>query len=102
MSSDAETQIAECLRERTLVPVVGAGFSFATARLPGWPGLIASGFEYVKDLDIWPASTVIDARAAFRTDSPASLISSALKVKELLGAPLGQFPRWLNNELTVK
>jgi hypothetical protein len=101
MSDDPEARIVECLRDCTLVPVLGAGFSAATARLPGWPRLISSGFDYVDELGICDAELVKNARDALDPTSVQSLINGARTLKEFLGAPYGQYPAWLEHELTV-
>ncbi|XVV15286.1 SIR2 family protein [Actinoplanes sp. CA-131856] len=40
--------LKEAHRNGNLVPVVGAGFSAATARLPSWPGLVDLGTSYLR------------------------------------------------------
>lgn len=35
--------------QKKLIPVVGAGVSFATAGLPNWPNLIENGVKYIED-----------------------------------------------------
>lgn len=80
------------LRADQVVPVIGAGVSMAAARLPGWWGAVANGLRYVEEARIWPADQVAAARAAL---DAGDLVGTAQRLKGLLGAPHGEYPRWL-------
>lgn len=41
--------LRDALRNRNLIPVVGAGFTQATADLPSWSGLLSLALSYVKN-----------------------------------------------------
>ncbi len=83
------------LYEGKVVPVVGAGVSYACAGLPSWAGLISSGLEYAQVLKI-------DERLLeFGRDllKNGQLIEAASVVKQLLNAPGRPYVNWLEDTL---
>lgn len=92
---DQITKIKDLLKQGLVVPIVGAGVSYATAGLPGWKGLIDSGLNYAENAKADP-NVISEARKLLNENK---LIQSATLVKELLNAPGRPFSNWLNEIL---
>src|SRR5215204_5375204 len=81
-----------------LVPVIGSGVSTATAGIPGWKGIIQSGFDHVATVGTYSEA---ELRVARELLSGTALVSAAQRMAELLGCPRGEFPLWLQNTFGV-
>lgn len=83
--------LSEALKLKKVVPVIGAGVSYATAGIPGWQGLIESGIKFCEDRGV-------DTRKIANVKKhleKKELIKAASLVSKLLDAPGGSFPIWL-------
>ncbi|WP_316827429.1 SIR2 family protein [Pedobacter miscanthi] len=89
------SKLKALLKENKVVPVVGAGVSFATAGLPNWKGLIESGLEYANN----HRADVKMIQEATDLLSKNELIKAASIVKKLLNGPGHPFSNWLNDTL---
>ena len=90
-----EEKLRELLKNGQVIPVVGAGVSYATAGLPGWKGLIEDGLDYA-ERNKFTQSIIDEARTLLTSDK---LIQAASHVKQLLNAPDHPFTNWLNDAL---
>ncbi|HWW37908.1 SIR2 family protein [Pedobacter sp.] len=85
--------LSEGLRSKKVIPVIGAGVSYAAAGIPGWQGLIESGIKFCEDRGV-------DSRkisSAKKYLQKKELIKAASLVSKLLEAPGGAFPMWLQD-----
>ena len=83
------------LAQGKVVPVAGAGVSYATASLPSWWGLVASGLDYAEDVSM-------DSREIARGRellNQSKLTEAAGIVKTLLNAPKRPYVNWLEDTL---
>ena len=83
------------LAEGKIVPVVGAGVSYATAALPSWSGLVASGLDYAEDASL-DESVIGKARELLKQ---WKLTEAASIVKTLLNAPNRPYVNWFSDTL---
>lgn len=81
------------LREDKVIPVIGAGVSYAAANLPGWKAAIENGLQFAEihrlDFD--------RIHAAREQLNGGNLIEGADIMKALLGAPGHPFSNWLKD-----
>jgi hypothetical protein len=81
------------LREDKVIPVIGAGVSYAAANLPGWKATIENGLQFAEmhrlDSD--------QIHAARKQLNGGNLIEGADIMKALLGAPSHPFSNWLKD-----
>src|SRR5882757_6370076 len=94
MSTAADDQLIDALRARRVAAVVGAGVSAATAGLPGWAGLIESGLRYAHQVGLLGADDLARGEKALRE---SGFLDAANLLKAALGAPDGEYPRWLEH-----
>lgn len=92
-------RLTDAIKKGTMVPVVGAGVSAASAPLPGWAKLVQSGIDYADDLGGCRAEDIAMARTAL---AAGKLIDAARMVKHLLHAPGRQFAAWLEDTVRVE
>ncbi|MBC6112773.1 SIR2 family protein [Pedobacter fastidiosus] len=83
------------LAEGKVVPVVGAGVSFACAGLPNWSGLISSGLDYAESIALEKSSIQLGRELL----KDWKLTEAAGIVKALLNAPNRPYINWLENTL---
>jgi hypothetical protein len=88
-------KITELLKNGLIIPVVGAGVSFATAGLPGWKGLIEDGLKFAEDRNA-DSSIIQEGRDLLEANK---LTKAASVVKKLLNAPGHPFANWINDAL---
>lgn len=89
-------KIKELLRNDMIIPVVGAGVSYATAGLPGWRGLIENGLAYADQKMLNEDGAIEKAQQLL---NKGELTKAADLVKKLLNAPNHPFSTWLNDLL---
>jgi hypothetical protein len=89
-------KIRRLIREDKIIPVVGAGVSYATANLPGWAGLIQDGLQYADDKQL-DANNIIEKGRNLLEQG--KLTEAATIVKNLLNAHDHPFSDWLNDRL---
>src|SRR5258708_1238822 len=87
-------KLKRLLKEDKVVPVVGAGVSYATAGFPGWKGLIKSGLEFARERNL---HTTEDYRIANLYLENNQLTKAADALKKILEAPNNPFAEWLND-----
>lgn len=87
-------QLKGLLKEDKVIPVVGAGVSFAAAGLPGWKGTIQNGLAYASARRLADNSTLIKAEG-FLNDN--KLTDGANLMKQILNAPGHPFADWLED-----
>jgi hypothetical protein len=75
-----------------VIPVIGAGVSYATAGIPGWKGLVQSGLDFAYARGADPAMLM----KAGQLLNENCLVETASLVQELLGAPGGAYSSWLS------
>jgi hypothetical protein len=96
MQSDTPNPHIEALRQeihhRKLVPVVGAGVSKLVAGIPLWRGVIDDGIRHIKASGV---STDAEIQAIRELLTAKELVPAAQRVREIMGAPGGEFPTWL-------
>jgi hypothetical protein len=85
-------QLINLLKKDKVIPVVGAGFSYAVANLPGWKGVIEHGLSYAKERQLAPASQIADVQSLLNNHQ---LVQGAAIMKQILNAPNHPFPGWL-------
>ncbi|CAN5127356.1 hypothetical protein BH11BAC5_BH11BAC5_54740 [soil metagenome] len=85
-------QLIEYLKQDKVIPVIGAGFSYAVAKLPGWKGLIENGLAYADDRGLPIGTQSSDARKLLEE---GKLIAGAGIMKQLLNSPGHPFTEWL-------
>ncbi|MFT3824158.1 MAG: SIR2 family protein [Chitinophagaceae bacterium] len=90
---DHQQKIRELLKDGQIIPVVGAGVSFATAGMPSWKGLIDDGIQYAKRLK--KDATIIEE--AQNLSNAYKLTQAATLVKQLLNAHGHPYVNWLNS-----
>lgn len=90
---DYQKKIREQLSKGQIIPVVGAGVSYATAGTPGWKGLIENGLDYA--ISYKPSQESIDDVKVLLNEN--KLPEAAAILKEILGAPDHPFSNWINN-----
>ncbi|QIL42378.1 SIR2 family protein [Pedobacter sp. HDW13] len=90
---DYQKKIKEQLSNGLIIPVVGAGVSYATSGIPGWKGLIENGLAYAANsLGVSP-DKILEANDLLKENK---LTAAADIVKNLLNAPGHPFTNWLN------
>jgi SIR2-like domain len=97
-TNEATASLRTALEQQKAVPVVGAGFSASVARLPGWLDLIKEGISFAESSGGCPPIDVKAARSALKQ---RDLVGAAKKLRELLGAPGGQYVSWLDHVFTI-
>lgn len=85
-------EISEVIANEGLVPVVGAGVSTWTARLPSWVALVENGLNHVAWLGTHSPPQIDEVRQLLEGGEP---IRAAQGLKSLLRAPGGEYRRWL-------
>ena len=83
------------LKQGKVVPVVGAGVSYACAGLPSWSGLISAGLEYAQDKKM---NSELIGQGNLLLEN-GQLIEAASVVKQLLNAPGRPYLNWLEETL---
>ena len=83
------------LAKGNVVPVTGAGVSYATASLPGWWGLVDSGLAYAEAVGL-DSAEISRGKALL---SASKLIDAAGVVKTLLNGPKRPYVNWLADTL---
>ncbi|MFN7983488.1 MAG: SIR2 family protein [Vicinamibacterales bacterium] len=87
---------AEALRHeltaRRVVPVIGAGVSVQVAGLPSWRGAIDAALQHAIDTGTAGPRERSEVDALIGAQD---LVGAAHHVKQILGAPGGEYPAWL-------
>jgi hypothetical protein len=94
MHSYSTEDLRQRLAAGTVVPVIGAGVSISTARMPTWREAITSALSHA--LAVGCASEEERSEVQDLLDQGA-LVPAAQRVKSLLGAPTGEYPFWLKS-----
>ncbi len=81
------------LREDKVIPVIGAGVSYAAANLPGWKAAIENGLQFA-EMHRLDSDQIHAAREQLKG---GNLIEGAANMKSLLGAPGHPFSNWLED-----
>jgi hypothetical protein len=89
--------LIELLKQDKVIPVIGAGVSFATAGIPGWKGLLEHGIEYAQERNIDKKGLIPKIRTEIDENN---LPKAANHLKELLNAPSFPFVNWLNDNFS--
>src|SRR5205085_7408916 len=76
----------------SVVPIVGAGVSQATAGIPGWTALFQHGFDHVARIKPDQAAALDLAK---RSLAQSRFTFAGQLLMELLDAPHGEFQEWL-------
>src|SRR5688572_13666198 len=91
-------EIAEQIRSRRLVPVLGAGVSMFTANLPSWTDMIERGLDYVAQLGSHSTEDISRVRQLVAGEQT---IPAAEQLKQML-EEAGEYPRWLRREFDIE
>jgi hypothetical protein len=75
--------LRDALRNRNLIPVVGAGFTQATAGLPSWPGLLTLALSYIRT-ELTTKPPLKQMRALEALERSGSLLEAFNFVQKLL------------------
>jgi hypothetical protein len=89
------------IAEGNALAVVGAGVSIGAthnAKAASWTGLLQDGVDRCQSLG-QPADWADRVRAEIRSGDMDDLLSAAEKISRKLGAPKGEFHRWLRETL---
>jgi hypothetical protein len=81
------------LREDKVIPVIGAGVSYAAANLPGWKAAIENGLQFA-EMHRLDSDQIHAAREQLNS---GNLVEGADIMKSLLGAPGHPFSNWLKD-----
>jgi len=81
------------LKEDQVIPVIGAGVSYAAANLPGWKAAIENGLLFA-EMHRLDSNRICAAREQLNR---GNLIEGADIMKALLGAPSHPFSNWLKD-----
>ena len=85
-------KLIDYLKADKVIPVIGAGFSYAVAKLPGWKGVIENGLQYASDRSLPTGTELSDAQQLLNS---GKLVQGASIMKRLLNAPGHPFAEWL-------
>jgi len=87
-------KLKQLIRKDQVIPVIGAGASFATAGLPSWRGLVKDGLEYAADKGLDRDNLIATGSTLLAENK---LTAAATIVKDLLKAPRHPFSDWLSD-----
>ncbi|WP_419495016.1 SIR2 family NAD-dependent protein deacylase [Chryseobacterium bernardetii] len=82
------------LKKDNVIPVLGAGVSYAISRIPGWEGFIQKGLDYVEKYNLDYNSTLTTAKEALKNKN---YLLAADIMKNLLKAPKIPFSHWIDS-----
>ncbi|CAM3889237.1 MULTISPECIES: SIR2 family NAD-dependent protein deacylase [Flavobacterium] len=95
MSLLPQEKLTDLLKQKKVIPFIGAGFSSATANVPGWLGLIKNGLEYARVRNIDTRNLIEQSENEL---SKNNLLEAANFLKEVLNAPSFPFSNWIKEE----
>ena len=98
MPTQLEQELRGALGTERVALVVGAGVSAAAARLPGWSKVIESGFEYARGVGVLDDEGLTRGQVAL---GEGRFPDAAQVLKRALGAPAGEYPRWLKHQFGI-
>ena len=98
MSAELQLELRDVLATKRVAVVVGAGVSMAAAGLPGWSKAIESGLEYARVAGVLDGDGVSRGLNALRDQR---FPEAAQILKDALGAPAGEYPRWLEKTFGI-
>ena len=87
-------KLVSLLSKDKVIPVIGAGVSFATAGLPGWQGAIENGLQYAEDRRFGEKELMAQTKFLVQT---GEFIKAADFLKQVLKAPNHPFADWLED-----
>lgn len=91
-----EEELIKLLKNDEIIPVLGAGVSYAASKIPGWEGFISEGLDYIEKNHLDDGSSLEIARKALiDKDFP----KSGKIMKTLLKAPKRPFSDWIDSLL---
>ena len=77
-----------------VIPVIGAGVSMQTANIPNWYGALHSALDHAISTGCASDTETIEIKDLI---DKGNLVIAAKKIKDLLGAPYGEYPSWLKS-----
>lgn len=89
-------KIIDLLKKDEVIPVLGAGVSYATSKIPGWEGFIKQGLEFIKERNLAEEITIEETKKML---DEGDYLQSAEIMKQILNAPYHPFSDWLDNML---
>lgn len=90
-------KLISLLKEDRVIPVIGAGVSYAAAALPGWKGFVERGLEYADNRKLALGSEIEDAKKLLEK---GDITQGANIMKRILNAPGHPFADWLDDFLS--
>ncbi len=94
-STDLASELRNLLEQQSVVPVVGAGISIATAGAPGWKDLLTSGIKHLNTRHLLSAAVESELDRYLRENQ---LTRVAELLQRQMGAPGGEYAAWLRSE----
>ncbi len=88
-------KLIDLLKQKKVIPFVGAGFSSATAKVPGWASLIKNGLEYARVRNLDKNNLIEKSEQELAKNN---LLTAANFMKEVLNAPSFAFSNWIKEE----
>ena len=95
MSILPQEKVIKLLKQKKVIPFIGAGFSSATAKVPGWANLIRTGLEYARVRNIDTNNLIEKSEEELAKNN---LLVAANFLKEVLNAPGFPFSNWIKEE----
>ncbi|HVS90846.1 MAG TPA: SIR2 family protein [Mucilaginibacter sp.] len=87
-------KLLSLLNKDKVIPVIGAGVSFATAGLPGWRGAIENGLQYAEHRRFGEKDLMAQIKTLVQT---GDLVKAANLLKQVLKAPNHPFVDWVED-----
>ncbi|AMR31543.1 hypothetical protein A0256_08940 [Mucilaginibacter sp. PAMC 26640] len=86
-------KLIDLLKQDKVIPVIGAGVSYAAAGIPDWAGAIENGLNFAEDRHV--RSEEIDKTRVLL--SAGDLVGAADELKKVLNAPGHPYADWLED-----
>lgn len=95
MALSPKEKLIDLLKQKKVIPFIGAGFSSATAKVPGWASLIKNGLEYARVRNLDTNNLIEKSEEELAKNN---LLVAANFMKEVLNAPSFAFSNWIEEE----